>query len=212
MGYMSQRRQRLTTRSTRRDAHRNREAILRIADEAFADGSDLVPLDEIARRAGLGRATVYRHFPDRYALAAAVATEYMDALYDAVDATMDGRRDFRGVLRWVLATQVSMRPLVTLMAELPVAEQRQYTTYLIAILTPAFDRAQADGLIRPDVRPADLAWIMKMLITATDVDALTGATAGVAGGDPHEAIDRIIDVILDGLFSPPQARTSGTTR
>ena len=64
----------------RMDARRNREVILRVAVEAFSRGGELVSLDDIARRAGLGRATVYRHFPDRTALGFAVAAERLAAL------------------------------------------------------------------------------------------------------------------------------------
>ena len=56
----------------RSDARRNRDAILRAAEEVFAAESVTVPLQRIAERAGVGRGTLYRHFPDRYALAAAL--------------------------------------------------------------------------------------------------------------------------------------------
>jgi AcrR family transcriptional regulator len=176
----------------RHDARRNREKILRVADGAFAEGIDVVPLDEIARRAALGRATVYRHFGDRHALAVAVASRYFEALRQAVGAA-DERRSFRDLLRWVLSTQASMRPLVTLLRELPVRDQQQHSDALIGILTPAFRRAQEEGELRSDVEPADLALVMAMLDAAAD--------APIVGGD-HKALQRLIAVILDGLFTP----------
>ncbi|MEV4569444.1 helix-turn-helix domain-containing protein [Nonomuraea sp. NPDC049419] len=59
----------------RADARRNRERVLRAAEEAFADEGMAVPLDEIARRAGVGAGTVYRHFPTKEALFEAVMDE-----------------------------------------------------------------------------------------------------------------------------------------
>jgi AcrR family transcriptional regulator len=178
----------------RNDARRNREVILRVADAAFADGRDVVSLDEIARRARLGRATVYRHFPNRHALAVAVAAHNLDALRRVVGTVEGSRRSFRDLLRWVLSTQAAMRPLVTLMHELPVRDQRQYANTLIGLLTPPFRRAQAEGELRRDVKPADLVPIMAM------VNA--GVEAVPVGGDRNAAIQRLIAVILDGLFLP----------
>ncbi|MBL7493063.1 TetR/AcrR family transcriptional regulator [Frankia sp. AgB1.9] len=191
-------------RTRRGDARRNRRTILQVAEEAFSDSSDVVPLNEIARRTGLGRATVYRHFPDRHALAGAVVAEYFGALKEAVDATMNGRRAFRDLLQWVLETGVSMRPLVTLMGELPPNAQQQYTTELIAVLSPPFHLAQAQGQLREDVRPTDLAWIMAMLTAATDMDAAGASTAEAVGGDRSAAIERLLNVLLDGLFIASQ--------
>jgi AcrR family transcriptional regulator len=61
----------------RKDAQRNREAILAAARELFADSAD-VPMYEVARRAGVGQATLYRNFPDRRDLAAALLFEEME--------------------------------------------------------------------------------------------------------------------------------------
>ena len=64
----------------RADARRNRELILAAADAAFADEGLAVPVDEIARRAGVGAGTLYRHFPTKEALFEAVLVAHMDAL------------------------------------------------------------------------------------------------------------------------------------
>ncbi|HEY0805120.1 MAG TPA: helix-turn-helix domain-containing protein [Pseudonocardiaceae bacterium] len=178
----------------RNDARRNREVILRVADAAFADGRDVVSLDEIARRARLGRATVYRHFPNRHALAVAVAAHNLDALRRVVGTVEGSRRSFRDLVRWVLSTQAAMRPLVTLIHELPVRDQRRYASTLIGLLTPPFRRAQAEGELRRDVKPADLVPIMAMVNAGVD--------AVPVGGDRNAAVQRLIGVILDGLFLP----------
>lgn len=177
----------------RYDARRNREAILREADAAFAGGSGVVSLDEIARRTGLGRATVYRHFSDRHALAAAVVAQNLEALRRVVGAANGDRRSFREVLHWVLSTQASMRPLGTLIRELPTRDQRQHVDALIGILTPAFRRAQVEGELRPDIEPAALGLVLTMLDAAVMAVPL--------GADGNEAVQQLIAILLDGLFT-----------
>ncbi len=179
----------LTPRRT--DARRNRQAILRVADEAFAQGSYVVPLEEIARRAGLGRATVYRHFPDRHALGTAVATQQLGMLRKVVDAAKAERRSFRELLHMVLSKQVSRRPLVQLFRELPARDQQQYADALIAALTPAFQLAQAEGQLRDDIEPADLRRVLDM------IEAAVAAGPADAGRDANT--QRLIAIVLDGL-------------
>ncbi|GAB3148365.1 TetR/AcrR family transcriptional regulator [Amycolatopsis stemonae] len=168
------------------DARRNREAILRAADEAFSEKAD-VALDEVARRAGLGRATVYRHFPDRTALALAVATHHLNALKHLVR----GKESFRELLRMVLAMQARRRPLVRLFRELPERSQRQYTQALVSLLRPAFEKAQREGSVRADLEPADLGLLFEMHEAAL--------LSGLAPREPAESAERLVRVFLDGL-------------
>ncbi|UJW29573.1 TetR/AcrR family transcriptional regulator [Saccharothrix sp. AJ9571] len=175
------------------DARRNRETILRAADQAFTENAEVVALDEIARRAGLGRATVYRHFPDRKALGLAVAAEHLAALKKVVRQ----RRSFRELLQTVLSMQAERRPLVRLFRELPERSQRQFTHALIAVLRPAFDEAQRQGTLRRDIQPADLALLFEMLEAAL--------TSGPAPMDRAEPARRLVEVLLDGLFQDARA-------
>ncbi|MEJ2856889.1 MULTISPECIES: TetR/AcrR family transcriptional regulator [unclassified Saccharothrix] len=167
---------------TRADARRNREAILRVADQAFTEEVD-VALDEIARRTGLGRATVYRHFPDRTALALAVATRYLATLKDAVRA----HRPLRELLHTVLSHQAQRRSLVRVFQSLPEKHRRHYTHALVAALRPAFARAQREGSLRADVEPGDLALLFHMVEAALSADA------------PRTSVQRLVQVFLDGL-------------
>jgi AcrR family transcriptional regulator len=180
------------SRSRRSDARHNRAAILRVAESAFALDPQVVPLHEIARRAGLARATVYRHFPDRHALAAAVAAARLGALRRAVSAAERDDRSFRDLLEWVLSMQAALRPLVAVVHELPIQEQRRLATELIGILTPPFERAKRDGLLREELMPSDLSLVLTMLNAAADAPTL----------DAHHdlALRRIINLVLDGLF------------
>ena len=164
-----------------------------MADAAFTAGSDVVPLHEIARRAGLGRATVYRHFPNRHELAIAVAAQNIGELRRAVSAAEAERRSFRDLLHHVLSAQAAMRPLAAVIRELPDRDQRQHVDTLIRVLTPPFRRAQVEGRLRHDAEPADLALLMAML------DA--GLEAIPVGGDRDAVVRRLITVLLDGLES-----------
>lgn len=166
---------------TRADARRNREAILRVADEAFGEVAD-VALDEIARRTGLGRATVYRHFPDRAALALAVAARHLAAVRRA-------RRPFRELLHAVLSHQVQRRSLVRVFRGLPEKHRRHHTHALIAALRPAFTQAQRDGSLRADVEPGDLAVLFHMVEAALDAPT----------ADAARSVQRLVQVFLDGL-------------
>jgi AcrR family transcriptional regulator len=179
--------------SRRTDARRNRQEILRVADQAFAEGSAAVSFEEIARRAGLSRATVYRHFPDRQALGKAIAAEQLSALRRIVGAPDAERRSFRELLQLVLWAQVSRRALVHLLRELPEREQRQHANALIAILTVPLRQAQAEGQLRPDAQPTDLALIFEMIEAAV--------RSAPASTNQDVVAQRLITVILDGLCS-----------
>lgn len=186
----------LTPRRT--DARRNRQAILRVADEAFTQGSSAVALEEIARRAGLGRATVYRHFPDRHSLGTAVAAQQLATLRQIVTASGGEHRSFRDLLHTVLSEQVSKRPLVHFFRELPPRDQLHYAEALIAVLTPAFRQAQAEDQLRDDIEPTDLMRVFEMIEAAVATEPVN------ADGDA--ATQRLITVILDGLFTLPTPR------
>ncbi|MGI5239512.1 TetR family transcriptional regulator [Dactylosporangium sp. CA-139066] len=156
----------------RRDAQRNRSAILRAASELLMDQPAGAQIPEIARRAGVGQATLYRHFRDRHALIAAVVADQLDRL----EASVHANADFRPLLTRVLRTQVAMRPLVERIGGLDRLAHR-----VVVMLTPALRRAQAAGDVRPDLTPEDLVRLFTMLSAAPE--------------------ERSIALLLDGVFS-----------
>lgn len=182
----------MLTPHRRVDARRNREVILQAAEEVFAQDSGVVSLAEIARRTGLSRATVYRHFRDRQELGAAHVARELATLRRIVRSADGQHHRFRHLLHLVLSTQVARRPLVCLFRELPERDQQKYAGALIAALTPAFHRAQAHGELRDDVAPADLALVFEMIEAAR--------TAG-----DRDATHRLIAVVIDGLFATSRA-------
>ncbi|GAA3383976.1 TetR/AcrR family transcriptional regulator [Cryptosporangium minutisporangium] len=174
----------------RSDAKRNRARILHVANAELTQGDAVPSLAEIARRAGVGQATAYRHFPDRRAIALAVTREQLAVLGDLVEQTEP--HNFRWLLEMVLIGQASMRPLVTLTDQLTDAEREWCTEQVISALTGPMLRCQAVGGLREGVGPGDLRMVMTML---------EGAIAHAAIEDRSRTALRAITVLLDGLFS-----------
>jgi AcrR family transcriptional regulator len=175
----------------RRDAQRNRAAIVRAASEVMTSGDAAVAMPEIARRAGVGQATLYRHFPDRSALAAAVIAHHLQRLETFVGSEVCRPEMFRELLREVLHTQVAMRPLVLLARRLDPGARDRYQKRLLAAFCEPLRRAQSQGYVRSDVAPEDL------LLLFTMVQGVAESTAEIA--DAQAAADRSIDLMLDGV-------------
>jgi AcrR family transcriptional regulator len=177
----------------RSDARRNRDAILRAADEVLTRGESPPPLPEIARLAGVGQATVYRHFSDRRTLAVAVMREQLAALSRLVDELCDEPAGFRDVLRVVLMSQAEMRPLVAILSGLPQRERRRNADRLVRALERPLRQAQAAGLVRPDLEPGDLKLVLAMMEAAVN-------TVAVAEPARREAaLARMVDTLVDGV-------------
>ncbi|MEU9002406.1 helix-turn-helix domain-containing protein [Streptomyces sp. NPDC048551] len=187
----------------RRDARRNRELLLGAARTAFAAQGLDTPLDEIARRAGVGNATLYRHFPTRAALIDAV---FEDALQGTVAAGDEARRaadPWAGLARYleavftVLATDRGANDLMTTAIEgvtsLDAVQAHNHET--IALL---MDRAQRDGAMRPDVTVEDV--LLSLATLGRSVPSLAAA------GPPH-AWRRQLALFLDGLRSGTRPTT-----
>jgi AcrR family transcriptional regulator len=171
----------------RQDARRNRAAIVAAASEVMTGGGSVIPMPEIARRAGVGQATLYRHFPDRSALAAAVIADHLQQL----EACARGEVAFRDLLREVLHNQVAMRPLVLLARRFDAGAREHYQKRLLAAFCEPLRRAQIQGYVRSDVQVTDLLLLFAM------VQGVAEATDDLA--DARAAADRSIDLVLDGV-------------
>ncbi len=88
-------------RGVRKDAARNREALLAAASEVYAERGVEASLEEIARRAGVGIGTLYRHFPNRDALNEAVYRREVDSLCDGVDALLAEQAPVEALAQWM---------------------------------------------------------------------------------------------------------------
>jgi len=176
-------------RPLRADARRNRARVLDAARTAFAAEGASVPLDEIARRAGVGAGTVYRHFPTKEALFEAVVHDRLRQLTEdgrALSADADPREAlFRFIER--LVTEAALkRAGVDITAALAdvVGELRAETGRLLA-------RAQRAGTIRDDIDISDLMALLSGMIQATQPRPGRGI-------EPRRAIA----VLCDGLRVP----------
>jgi AcrR family transcriptional regulator len=186
----------------RTDAARNREAIVEAARAVFAEHGLNAPLDEIARRAGTGNATLYRRFPQRADLVAAVFAGRMGEHVAAVEAGLaddDPWNGFAGYLRSVGVMQARDRgiaDLVTMdLSAAPEVEQLRARAY--------------DGLVRLVAR-AHAAGVLRADFTDQDVVLLLMANAGLverAHGITDEASAHLIALLLDGLRA--SAATAG---
>ena len=154
-----------SVRALRADAERNRQRILEAAALVFAERGLDAPLEEIADRAGVGIATLYRRFPTREDLVAAVFTARLAEVADAAERACqqaDAWNGFCGFVEWVCAAQATDRGLTDLMTTaLPTAEQaallRARTTVAFAELVR---RAQATGKLRADFVAEDLSLVL----------------------------------------------------
>jgi AcrR family transcriptional regulator len=186
----------------RADAARNRQAIVEAARSVFAEQGLDAPLDEIAKRAGTGNATLYRRFPQRADLVAAVFAERMAEHLAAVEAGLADGDPWRGFASYVQAVGLmqardrGIADLVTMdVSSAPEIEALRARAY--------------DGLVRLVAR-AHEAGVLRVDFTDQDVVLLLMANAGLverAHGITAEASARLIALLLDGLRA--QAATAG---
>jgi AcrR family transcriptional regulator len=166
-------------RPLRADAQLNRDRILSAAAELFADRGLGVPLEEIARRAGVGVATLYRRFPTRADLAAAAFERSMSKYTEAVDRALtnpsagDGFRGLIFDLCELQARDAGLRDLLT--TSFPARSTiEKRTAEAIGKLKELIGRAQAEGSIRADLVVAD---VVVLLLANSGVLAATGEAA-----------------------------------
>ncbi len=189
-------------RRVRADAQRNTDAVLQAALAVFATSGVDAPVREIAEKAGVGVGTVYRHFPQRSDLIAAVFRREIDACADAAQILADEHEPFDALAQWMqryVALIATKRGLATALHSgnpafdtLPV--------YFKERLRPAFrtllESAAAAGAVRNDV----------------DADDILGAVASLcmtADGDRPGHAQRMVALLADGLRygTNPVART-----
>lgn len=173
----------------RRDGAENRERILHAAEAVFGTAGAAASTEEVARRAGVGVATVFRHFPTKQDLVEATAVRYLQEL-EAEARQRTGGADAGHALEDLVLTLVSRQATkVTFMGllhtdgpgvtEAVLAASRSYHDAARIVL----GRAQASGQARPDT-------------TVEEVFSLVRALAHVSH---EEHADRVVRIALDGL-------------
>ena len=152
----------------RADARLNRERILIAAREAFVEQGADVPLEEIAARAGVGIATLYRRFPDRRALQRAVALDVLGRIAVEARAAIDEEPDgFSALIRYMrraLSLQVSaVVPALLGAVELEDESFQAIRTESASFLQQIIERADAEGTLRPGISFGDIALLLVRL-------------------------------------------------
>ncbi|SNT65489.1 regulatory protein, tetR family [Asanoa hainanensis] len=179
-------------RAPRRDQLRNRQRLVTAAREAFTEQGPDIALDEIARRAGVGTTTLYRHFPEKEGLIEAVLDDLAAAVKDNADRAMEGADPvsaFRAV--FTQSCDMSERETATF-AQLAGAGERadHHAQRLItSVVGPATDRLRTAGRLRAGITAEDIASFVRMTLTA----------------DSDDARAKAIHVMLDGLVTPEPA-------
>jgi AcrR family transcriptional regulator len=178
----------------RADARRNRDAVLAAAKEVFASSGTGVPLDEIARRAGVGAGTVYRHFPSKEALLRAVLVSRLRDLTDRARSLLDAPDPGSAFFEYaahVVEEGTAKHDLIDALASTgaPVAAADLAETHdFRAALAALLRRAQDAGAVRPDLTQPQLS----ALLVGVSLAARTNL------GDTGA-----LRVVLDGLRPQP---------
>jgi AcrR family transcriptional regulator len=181
-------------RPLRRDAERNRALLVAAARDAFAADGIEVSVEEIARRAGVGVATLYRRFPTKEELIDAVLE---DAFAEICQAAVDGLEledawvGFTGFLERVFALQERNRCLKDVIASHRHGRRRLEAARaeLRPLVGELITRAQAQGSLRPDFTPEDVPLLFWS----------SGRVVQMTSDDVPELWRRYLGLLLDGL-------------
>ena len=182
----------------RADALRNRERIVAAAREMFTEFGPEVPLDEIARRAGVGNATVYRNFPDRDALVREVVCSVMDRTVRAAEQALSETGDAFEALERFAHTAADERisalcPMVSSTFDQHHPDLEDARRRAESLVAQLMDRAKAAGQLRADVEYGDLM---------VGVAQLSRPPAGTGCDNADRFVHRHLQLFLDGMRAP----------
>ncbi len=177
----------------RADAQRSLDALLVAAKAVFATSGVDAPVREIAEKAGVGVGTVYRHFPHRADLIAAVFKREIDACADAAPALAAEYEPFEALVKWLdryvgfVATKRGLAASLHAGGEAYVGLPTHRNQRLVPALARLLDQAVAAGEVRPGVEPYDLLnAVGSLYMTVRDERAAASAA-------------RMVSLIIDGL-------------
>jgi AcrR family transcriptional regulator len=189
-----------TTRRPRTDAVRNRERVLEAAKVVFSAGGPDASLEAVARLAGVGIGTLYRHFPTREALFEAVYRREVEQLAELAEELKAAASPTEALRHWLRANVEFVATKKGMSAALALAlnNASELTAYSFERLTKAvgalLDRAVMAGEIRADISPEDL---LRALVGMCYLHDQPGWQASVL---------RLLDVFVDGLMLPSDTR------
>jgi AcrR family transcriptional regulator len=185
----------VAARPQRADARRNRTKVIEAAMAAFAEYGLDAQMDDIARRAGLGVGTLYRHFPTKDALVQALVVDHMTRMAgrgrEVLEQAGDPWELVAGFLRWCGEHQMDDRGLGDVLATQPpeTFTNAAESSGLVAVADALLRRARDAGQLREDVTVADVPVMMCGL----------GAVRGRWGQDTGR---RYLELMLGGMRAP----------
>jgi AcrR family transcriptional regulator len=180
----------LVSRPKRADARRNYDQLIAAAREAFREKDRSASLEDIARRAGVGIGTLYRHFPTRSDLIEAVYVEEVEGLARSAE-DVAGLEPWDALVKWLhgfvgyIATKQALADELFAIAEHNVEVFANCRAALNTAGEPLLKRAQDAGVVRTDA-------------TIQDVIRMVAGIAKMPSAEPGE-VERVLDMALDGL-------------
>jgi AcrR family transcriptional regulator len=182
-------------RPMRADARRNYERLITAAREAFTEHGADAPLDDIARTAGVGPGTLYRHFPTRLALLEAVYRDDIASLSARAHELLDERPPEEALTEWMreqvdyVLHRRALAATVKSALDWDSAALAYCKTMMREAAGAVLARAQEAGVVRAEVTPSDLLRL--------------GHAVGYASEHAPEDADRLLSYMLDGLRPQP---------
>ena len=179
--------------SKRTDAQKNRAHLLSVARRMVQGGVQELSFNELAKKAGVGVGTVYRHFENQRALLAGLVEAQLaqfKTLMAAAGAEKDPQSSLEALFRGVLALELES-PVIAQMLSAPGHEPREVQAQVAALEATAeeiVNRARRAKVIRADVKPGDFRRLICGLERAVR-----------SGSDPDTSADRYVDIVLAGL-------------
>jgi len=179
-------------RKPRSDAQRNRERILEVAKGAFTRHGAATSLDDIAKQAGVGAGTLYRHFPTRDALIEAVYRSEVEKLAAAAHGFAAAMSPVEALRAWLLlfvdyiAAKHIIAPALNSVAGGPSRLYEGSRSLVQGAIDELVKRAKKNGDVRRDVDASDL------------LRALIGLSYVASGGDWQQSARRLVDILIAG--------------
>jgi AcrR family transcriptional regulator len=189
---MPRKRSQPARRKPRTDAQQNRARILEVAKEAFARSGASTSLDDIAKQAGVGAGTLYRHFPTRDALLEAVYRTEVEKLAAAERKLAQSMPPIEALRSWMLlfvdciATKQIIAPALNTLVGGPSKVYAASRAQIAGAIHALVERAIESGDIRKDLDPFDL------------LRALIGVSNVASGPDWQQSARRLVDILITG--------------
>jgi AcrR family transcriptional regulator len=180
-------------KTVRADARRNRDRLVEVARSAFTSGDGKVSLEAIAREAGVGIGTLYRHFPTRESLIEAVYRAELSRLCDSAGELLAGQPPDHALREWMdrfadyVTTKREMADALRAVIASGVITASHARAELSTAVQMLLDAGAAAGTLRGDRRAEDV------------VAAIVGVFLACGHPDQRDQAGRLLDLLMDGL-------------